>query len=240
MNPALAPYTLIALDDEPLALRLMERYVQDLPAWQLGGTFTDAAAAATFLRSHAVDLLLVDINMPDMTGLEFVRALPEVRPLVILVTAYQEHALAGFELDVVDYLVKPVAPPRFAQALDRAAERLTLLRKAQMGPTSDAPPACLYVYAEYQQVKIPIADICYIESMGDYVKIFVVNQAKPILTLHRLKALTEELAPHGLRRIHRSYLVHLAHMEARQKSRVKVAGTWLPVGETYLGHLEGW
>lgn len=229
--------TFIALDDEPLALVLIERFAREMPHWQLLATFTDAAAAADFLQHNTVDLLLTDINMPDISGLQFVRDLPQERPMVIFVTAYKEHAHEGFNLDVVDYLVKPVAPDRFHKALGKAAQLLELRRKAEASPL---PPAeeVIFVHSEYQEVRIVIKDIRYIESMGDYVKIYLQNQAKPVLTLQRLKHLSDHLYASGFRRIHRSYLINLEKVEARQKSRVQIAGVWLPVGETYTSALE--
>lgn len=225
--------TLIALDDEPLALVLIERYLRELPQWQLLATFTDAAAAADFLRNNTVDLLLIDINMPDISGLQFVRKLPDERPLVIFVTAYKEHAHEGFDLDVVDYLLKPVAPERFKRALQKAADLLDLRRRAE----AVAPPITgedfFFVFSEYQQLKITIKDILYIEGMGDYVKIFLTAQPKPVLTLERLKNLADRLEASGFRRIHRSYVVNMDKVAAMQKSRLNVAGIWLPIGETY-------
>jgi DNA-binding LytR/AlgR family response regulator len=225
--------TLIALDDEPLALVLIEKYVQQLPEWKLLATFTDAAAAGEFLCHNTVDLLLSDINMPDISGLQFVRELPDERPMVIFLTAYKEHAHEGFDLDVVDYLVKPVSPDRFKKALGKAAELLDLRRKAET--TSPAPPGedYFFVFSEYQQLKIIIKDIQYVESMGDYVKIYLSTQPKPVLTLERLKNLADRLYVSGFRRIHRSFIVNLQKVEALQKSRLLIHGVWLPVGETY-------
>lgn len=232
--------TLIALDDEPLALVLIEKHVQQLPEWKLLATFTDAATAADFLRHNTVDLLLSDINMPDISGLQFVRELPDERPMVIFVTAYKEHALEGFDLDVVDYLVKPVSPERFKKALGKAAELLDLRRKAEATPLSLPTEDFFFVYSEYQQVKISIRDILYVEGMGDYIKIYLATQPKPVLTLERLKTLSDRLHDRGFRRIHRSFLVNLEKVEAMQKSRVLVNGVWLPVGETYAEVLNEW
>jgi len=223
--------TFIALDDEPLALVLIEKFAREVPEWKLLKTFTDAAEAADFLQKNTVDLLLIDINMPDVTGLQFVEDLPEERPMVIFVTAYKEHAHEGFNLDVVDYLVKPVSPERFKKALSKAADLLDLHRKAEAA----TPPAddFFFVHSEYQQVKIMVNDILYVESMGDYVKIFLSSQPKPILTLGSLKNFQKRLHSKGFRRIHRSFLINLTKVEAMQKSRVQMAGNWLPVGETY-------
>lgn len=230
--------TLIALDDEPLALVLIERYLRDVPGCQLLGTFTNAAAAADFLRQNTVDLLLTDINMPDVTGLQFVRDLPDERPMVIFVTAYKEHAHEGFDLDVVDYLVKPVSPERFQKALHKAADLLDLRRKTEVTDKALNPPTDhFFVFSDYQQIKITVRDIQYIEGMGDYVKIHLASQPKPVITLERLKNLADRLHDSGFRRIHRSYVVNLDTVEARQKARVKVAGAWLPVGETYANEV---
>ncbi|MDX1906998.1 MAG: LytTR family DNA-binding domain-containing protein [Bacteroidia bacterium] len=223
---------LILLDDEPLALVLLRRHLADLPDWTLLGAFTDAEAAAACLREQPVDLLVTDINMPDISGLQFVRDLPEMRPLVIFVTAYREHAVTGFDLDVVDYVVKPVSQERFHKALHKAADLLRLRRRAEAaGPPPEDP--YLSVFSEYQQLRLLIRDIRYIEAMGDYVKIYLATQPRPILTLERMKHLTERLTPRGFRRIHRSWLVNLDHVTATQKSRVRVGEVWLPVGETY-------
>jgi len=228
--------TFIALDDEPLALVIIEKLAQQVPEWQLLKTFTDAAAAADFLQRNTVDLLLIDINMPDITGLEFVQNLPEEHPMVIFVTAYKEHAHEGFNLDVVDYLVKPVSPERFKKALTKAADLLDLHRKAEASntPVEDF----FFVHSEYQQIKIVVDDILYLESMGDYVQIFLADQPKPVLTLGSLKSFQKRLYPNGFRRIHRSFIVNLAKVESMQKSKVQVAGNWLPVGETHTKTLE--
>lgn len=227
--------TFIALDDEPLALVLIEKLAAQVPEVQLLATFTDAAAAADFLQKNTVDLLLSDINMPDVSGLEFVRQLPDERPLVIFLTAHKEHALEGFDLDVVDYLVKPVSPERFQKAMKKAATRLLPQEKPEPLHTQETS---FFVFSEYIQVKITIADILFIESMGDYVKIHLAGQAKPVLTLERLKNLAARLEKHGIRRIHRSFLVNLEKIEARQKSQVHIAGVWIPVGETFLGYID--
>ncbi len=226
--------TLIVLDDEPLALVLIEKLAAQLPDLHLLATFTDAAAAADFLQKNTVDLLLTDIQMPDVSGLEFVRQLPDEHPMVIFLTAHKEHAHEGFDLDVVDYLIKPISPERFQKAMKKAATRLISQKNAE--PTS-TQESSFFVFSEYVQVKITIADILYIESMGDYVKIYLAGQAKPVLTLERLKNLAARLEKQGVRRIHRSYLVNWEKIEARQKSQVCVSGIWLPVGETFLGLL---
>ncbi|HRK81138.1 MAG TPA: LytTR family DNA-binding domain-containing protein [Saprospiraceae bacterium] len=230
--------TFIALDDEPIALAIIERYARNVPDLQLVATFTDAAAAAEFLRNNTVDLLLSDINMPDVSGLQFVRDLPDERPMVIFVTAYKEHAHEGFDLNVIDYLVKPVSPERFNTAIQKAAGLLELRRKAEAAEASALPDEFFFVFSEYQQVKITISDLLYVEAMGDYVKLFLSTQPKPVLTLERMKILADRLQQHGFRRIHRSYLVNMKKVAALQKARLRVADVWLPVGETYMEGLK--
>lgn len=230
--------TFIALDDEPIALAIIERYARNVPDLQLVATFTDAAAAAEFLRNNTVDLLLSDINMPDVSGLQLVRDLPDERPMVIFVTAYKEHAHEGFDLNVIDYLVKPVSPERFNTAIQKAAGLLELRRKAEAAEASALPDEFFFVFSEYQQVKITISDLLYVEAMGDYVKLFLSTQPKPVLTLERMKILADRLQQHGFRRIHRSYLVNMKKVAALQKARLRVADVWLPVGETYMEGLK--
>ena len=228
--------TLIALDDEPLALVLIEKFTREIPDAQLLATFTDVAAAADFLKKNAVDLLLTDINMPDMSGLQFVRNLPDERPMIIFATAHKEHAHEGFDLDVVDYLVKPIALDRFKKSMQKAIDLLELRQKAENIAPITMPH--FFVYSEYQQVKIIIPDILYIESMGDYVKIHLAGMERPVLTLERLKNLTIQLEKHGFRRIHRSFLINLDKLEAKQKTQVRIAGVWLPLGEAFMDSLD--
>ena len=231
--------TFIALDDEPLALVLIDRLAREVPDWQLLQTFTDAGAAVDYLRANTVDLLITDINMPDTTGLQLVRDLGEERPLVVFLTAHKEHAHEGFDLDVVDYLIKPVRPERFRRALGKAADWLRLHRADAAPPAQSAVAADnhFFVYAEYEEIRIVTADIRYVESMGDYVKIYLAGQDRPVVTLERLKNLARQLEEKGFQRIHRSYLINLARVDAKQRSRVRLGADWLPVGETYADRL---
>ncbi|MBU6342495.1 MAG: LytTR family DNA-binding domain-containing protein, partial [Bacteroidetes bacterium] len=166
------------------------------------------------------------------SGLEFVRSLPEERPMVIFLTAYKEHAHIGFDMQVVDYLVKPVAPDRFERAIKKAY--------AQFERTMDTVPLTrldhpdhFFVFSDYVQIKIVISEIQFIESMGDYVKIHLDGKKKPVITLERLKNMAQRLHDLGFKRIHRSYLVNIAKVEAKQKSQVKVGNIWIPVGERF-------
>jgi two-component system, LytTR family, response regulator len=225
--------TFIALDDEPLALVLIEKIARETPDLTCLGTFTDAAAAADFLRNNTVDLLLTDINMPDVSGLQFVRDLPDERPMVIFCTAHKEHAHEGFDLDVVDYLVKPISQERFNKGIQKAAEWHALRQKTAETLVETPLADHFFVYSDYLQIKITIKDILYIEGMGDYVKFYLATQKKPVMTLERLKNMAARLEAHGIQRIHRSYLVNIEKVEAKQRSQLRVGEVWLPIGEVY-------
>lgn len=223
--------TAIALDDEPLALTLIQKYAAEMEGLDLLATFTNAKLAVEFLQKNQVELLISDINMPDVTGLQVAHNLGKSGPLVIFVTAHKEHAHEGFELDVVDYLVKPISPERFQTAIQKAQKRLAAERPAS--PPTPAAEEHFYVFSDYKQIKIRIKDILYIEGMGDYVKIHQAGQSKPVITLERMKKLAERLHEHGFRRIHRSFIINIDKIEERQKTKVCIAGVWLSLGETF-------
>src|ERR1700743_79882 len=174
----------IAIDDEPLALTLMRKYIADYPVLQLLHTFEDAVSAAEYLAKNKVDLLFIYINMPDITGVDLVRSLVDP-PMVIFTTAYKNYAFEGFELQAIDYLLKPIDQKRFATAVQKAVA-LHERKNTDAAPKGDES---IYVHSEYRSIKINLADIEYIESMQDYVKIYIVNQPKPVLTLMTLKSL---------------------------------------------------
>lgn len=222
---------LIAIDDEPLALSVLEKHCRLVPAVRLLGTFTNVFAAVEFMAQNPVDLLLTDINMPDVNGISLVKSLTPPLPMVIFTTAYREFALDGYELDVVDFLVKPISPERFSKALQKALELHDLRQRPAVvvSPTDDF----FFVRVEYQQVKIQIREILFVEGLKDYVKIHISGQTRPVMTMARLKNLEERLSAHRFVRIHRSFLVNLEQVSVAQKSRVKIGERWLPVGETH-------
>lgn len=224
--------TCIALDDEPIALTIIETYLRSIPELTLLKKFTDASHAFDYLTHNPVDLLISDIHMPDISGLEFVRSLPEERPMVIFLTAYKEHAHIGFDMQVVDYLVKPVAPDRFERAIKKAYALFERTMDTVPLTRLDHPDH-FFVFSDYVQIKIVISEIQFIESMGDYVKIHLDGKKKPVITLERLKNMAQRLHDLGFKRIHRSYLVNIAKVEAKQKSQVKVGNIWIPVGERF-------
>lgn len=224
----------VAIDDEPLALELLQEYISRFPQLKLLHTFDDAISAVELLRNTKIDLLFIDINMPDITGIDLVRSLEE-RPLIIFTTAHKQFAIEGFELDAVDYLLKPINIDRFTRAVNKAVEYFKY-RNTSTQDESD----CLFVHAEYRLVKIPLGDIEYIESLEDYIKIHVAN-AKPVLTLLSMKKVLEKLPPDRFQRIHRSYIVSVAKVRSIQNRKVQLAvGTELPISDSYVNFISNW
>jgi len=223
----------IAIDDEPLALALIKEYVSKTSSLELVQTFEDAIAGGEFLRRHPVDLLFIDINMPDVSGLDLVRSLKE-RPMIIFTTAHKKYAIEGFELDAIDYLLKPINYDRFIKAVNKAVEYNEYKRSKQVVEES------LFVYSEYRMLKIPIKDIEYIESLEDYIKIHISN-SKPVLTLMTLKGVLEKLPSSKFSRIHRSYIVANDKVKSIQNRKVMLASSVeLPVSESYLNFISDW
>jgi len=192
----------IAIDDEPLALEVIKKHVDDSPELNLQLTFDDAISGAEFLKTNPVDLLFIDIDMPDITGVDLVRSL-EIKPMVIFTTAYKNYAYQGFELEAIDYLLKPIDTKRFGAAVQKALD-YHKYKNLEKGKEEDES---IYVHSEYRMIKIVIKDIEFIESMQDYIKIHLVALDKPILTLMPMKAVLEKLPAALFARIHRSYAV---------------------------------
>ena len=187
--------TCIAIDDEPLALDLIKEYAGNFPELKMVQTFDDAISGAEFLRNNDVDLLFIDINMPDVTGIELVRSL-EKKPLTIFTTAYKNFAFEGFELEAIDYLLKPIDFERFKKAVNRAIEFF----QYRQGAKQEAQQS-LFVRSEYRMIKIDLSEIEYIEGLEDYIRIHL-SDKKPVLTLMTLKTVLEKLPAGEFKRIH--------------------------------------
>jgi DNA-binding LytR/AlgR family response regulator len=225
----------VAIDDEPLALELLQEYISRFPQLKLTHTFDDAISAVELLRNTKVDLLFIDINMPDITGIDLVRALDE-KPLIIFTTAHKQFAIEGFELDAVDYLLKPINFDRFTRAVNKAVEYYKY-RNTSAKEDND----CLFVHAEYRLVKIPLSHIEYIESLEDYIKIHVTN-GKPVLTLMSMKKVLEKLPADKFQRIHRSYIVAVGKVKSIQNRKVQLASSAveLPISDSYVNFISSW
>ena len=224
----------IAVDDELPALELIKNYTSRIPTLQLLHTFNDAVSAGEYLRNTQVDLLLVDINMPDINGIDLVSSLQN-KPLIIFTTAYKKFAYEGFELDAVDYLLKPIDFERFKRGINKAVEIL----ESKMLPRENDQDA-LFVRSEYKMLKIQLNEIEYIEGLEDYIRINISNN-KPVLTLMTMKAFIEKLPAGKFLRIHRSYIIPLSKVISVINKKVLLAsGKTLPVSDTYSASLNEW
>ena len=221
----------IAIDDEPLALGLVTDYISKVPFLELVASCADAFEAARALQEKEVDLMFMDIQMPGLTGLQFIQSLAR-RPMVIIITAYKKFAPEGFELDVVDYIVKPVGMDRFLKACYKAQE-LHQLRTAAGSATSSTD--FFFLNVDYSLIKVLFADIIWIEGSGDYVKIHLKSTPKPLLVRTSARTLEAELPKDRFIRIHKSYILSVDSITAVRKNSVFIGDLELPVGETYRG-----
>lgn len=216
----------LIVDDEPIAIRVLETHLAKMPDVEIAATCTNAFDALRTIRSGAVDLVFLDIEMPELTGIDLVEAL-ERPPRFVFTTAHRDYALQGFELDAVDYLLKPIGFPRLLRAL----EKYRRLRQASAseGKETDAP--VLNIRVNRRTVRVALSEIRYIESLSDYVKIHTAETTHT--SKERISDLDEQLTPHGFLRIHRSFLIAVRHVDAFTSKEVQIAGQVLPVSRTY-------
>ena len=219
----------LAIDDEPLALDLLEDNISRVPFLEMAGKLTSAIEAVSFLKENPVDLIFLDIQMPGLTGLQFIRGLVQ-KPMIILVTAYEKFALDGFNLDVIDYLVKPVSLERFIKASNKAWELYQLKNKPADNETT---PDHFFVNMEYSLHKVEFGNILWIEGLRDYIKINVKNSSKPIITRMSMKAMEDLLPASKFVRIHKSYIMSIASVTSLRKNSVFVDSREFPIGESY-------
>mgnify|MGYP003870145075 CR=1 FL=1 len=222
----------VIIEDEPLARNLMIDYVKKVPSLNLLQAFSNPLEALEALRTLPVDVLFLDIQMPEITGISLLKILTK-KPFVILTTAYSDYALQGYELDVTDYLLKPVTFERFLKAVDKVIQRSdseiapAIVQTEQQSTT----PPFVFVKDGTKLVKVKLDDILYVEGLKDYVTIHTKTQK--IVTLQRLKSLEEQLPSNKFIRIHNSYIVALAAIDVIQKNEVKVGAVSLSIGDTY-------
>jgi len=221
----------LAIDDEPLALELLEDNIRQVPYLELEGTCSNALEALKFLQEKTVDLIFLDIQMPGLTGLQFIQSLAQ-KPMIILVTAYEKFALEGFNLDVIDYLVKPVSLDRFIKACNKAWELFNLRSKKAENPSSNEAEF-LFVNVEYSLLKVEFADIQWIEGLKDYIRIYLKSSSKPVITRMSMKGIEEELPPSKFIRVHKSFIVSIAAITSVRKSSVFIGAQEIPVGDSY-------
>jgi DNA-binding LytR/AlgR family response regulator len=220
----------IAIDDEPLALQLINSYITKTPFLKLLGTFNNPLDAIEFISHNEVNLIFLDIQMPDLTGIEFTRSLHE-GPKIIFTTAYEKYALEGFKLDVVDYLLKPYNYEEFLKAAQKAKKLIELENQAL--PLIEANNKFLFLKSEYKIKRINFNDILYIEGLKDYIKVYVQNEPKPILSLNSLKTLETKLPASRYMRVHRSFIVNLEKIDTIERSRIVFGKVYIPVSDQY-------
>ena len=220
----------IAIDDEPLALKQMASYIQKTPFLELTGQFESALQAISWLQENQAELMFVDINMPDLSGMDFVKSMKHP-PRVIFTTAYSEYALEGFRVDAIDYLLKPIGYGDFLKAAEKALERIG--GKTGPAPQVEGDENFLFVKSEYKILRINLGDIKYIEGMREYVRIHIENQ-RPVMALMSMKKIEAFLPGERFMRVHRSYIVNLNKVNSIERMRILFEpDIRIPVSEQY-------
>ena len=221
----------IAIDDEPLAVKKIASYIQKIPFLELVAECRSAFEAMEILRSSKIQLLFIDINMPVINGMEFVRSLTD-KPYIVFTTAYSEYAVEGFQVEAVDYLLKPISFTSLLKAANKVKE-LVDLKSAILPEVVKSTTSHLFVKSEYKLVRIELDDIKYIESQHEYIKIHLGNSA-PVLTQLSMKAIEEQLSPNKFMRVHRSFIVQLNKISVIDRNRIVFDGkVYIPVSEQY-------
>jgi two-component system, LytTR family, response regulator len=230
----------IAVDDEPLALDLVGKFIEQTPFLSLSGKYADALNALKAIHSRKIDLIFLDIQMPDLNGIELARVLDKGagKPRIVFTTAYNQFALEGYKVDALDYLLKPFNYEEFLHAAKKALHYAELLNKPltqtlAVNEAEHADDSYLFLKVEYQLVRIPLDDIMYIEGLKDYVKVQLKSAEKPILSLNSLKALEEKLPSKRFMRVHRSFIISLDKITSMTKSSVHIGKTLITVGDQY-------
>ncbi len=227
--------TCLIVDDEPLARQLLEQYVKKIPQLELIQSCGNPVDAIEILRNHQVDILFLDIQMPEITGISLLKILQK-KPYIVLTTAYSEYALEGYELDVTDYLLKPITFERFLKAVEKVQRLATPIETPadiiqETATPIETTPAYIFVKDGTKLVKIKINEIMYVEGLKDYVSIHTPTQK--IVSLQRMKFLEEQLPETQFVRIHNSYIVALNWIDAILKEKVQIGNAFLPVSDTY-------
>ena len=221
----------VIVDDEPMALNLVESYVEKTPFLEIKQKCSSAIEALEYIKEHPVDLLFLDIQMPDLTGIEFSKMLPKDMR-VIFTTAFDHYALEGFKVEALDYLLKPFDYAEFLAAANKAATWFELVKGKKQPVVSEAKEF-LFVKSEYKQLRIKLSDVLYFEGLKDYIKIWLKDNPKPILTLMSLKSLQEELPETQFLRVHRSFIVSLKNIEVIERSQIIINNQRITVSEQY-------
>ncbi|WP_031529791.1 LytR/AlgR family response regulator transcription factor [Dyadobacter crusticola] len=226
----------IAVDDEPLALGLVCAFIEKTPFLSLTGKYSSAVEALQVIHNQQIDVIFLDIQMPDLTGIELARVIEKAggrAPRIIFTTAFNQYALDGFRVDALDYLLKPFNYEEFLRAASKAQAYAELLQKASSAGSVENKDEYLFLKVEYQLVRISYDDIMYTEGLKDYVKVHLKSDPKPILSLTSLKALEEKLPASKFMRVHRSFIVNLDKISAVTKNTIQIGAITIPVSDQY-------
>ncbi|KQS23776.1 LytTR family DNA-binding domain-containing protein [Dyadobacter sp. Leaf189] len=226
----------IAVDDEPLALGLVCAFIEKTPFLSLAGRYSSAVEALQVIHNQQIDLIFLDIQMPDLTGIELARVIEKAggrAPRIIFTTAFNQYALDGFRVDALDYLLKPFNYEEFLRAASKAQAYADLLQKASSAGSVENKDEYLFLKVEYQLVRISYDDIMYTEGLKDYVKVHLKSDPKPVLSLTSLKALEEKLPASKFMRVHRSFIVNLDKISAVTKNTIQIGSITIPVSDQY-------
>ena len=220
----------VIIDDEPLAAELLLSYAKRISYLNVKGTFNSAIAAMRELREHPVDLIFLDIQMPELSGLEFARILPP-QTRIIFTTAFNQYAIDGYKVNAMDYLLKPISYDDFLQACNKALEYFT----SQQIHTSNKEKTdrFIFVKSEYKLVRINLDDVLYIEGVKDYVKIYFDNGDKPVMSLMNMKRIEESLPSPEFMRTHRSYIVNMMKVKVIDRLRIVFDKVYIPISDSY-------
>jgi len=225
----------LAIDDEPLALKQLSSYIENTPFLENVALCQSAFEAMEYLSRNEVELMFVDINMPDINGMDFVKSLTN-RPQVIFTTAYSEYAMEGFQVDAIDYILKPISYSVFLKSVTKAKTWFELNQKQP--ETIQASQECLFVKSEYKLIKILLQDIKYIESANEYIQIHLDNDP-PVTTLIRLKSMEEQLPKDKFMRVHRSFIINLDKVKVIDRNRIVFdQKVFIPIGEQYKDNFQ--
>lgn len=227
--------TVVIIDDEPLAIEVIESYLAQVDGMELLASCTNPLDAINVLHKKQVDLIFLDIEMPNLNGLDLVRNIENL-PQIIITTAYSQYALEGFELNVTDYLIKPVPFHRFLKAVARAKNLHELEKGSRRGAIqqSDASqPDFIFIKAEYDKTRVNLNELAYIEGLKDYLKFHLRPSGKPLLTLSSFKEILEKLPSSKFFRVHRSYIVNIDFITGIQKTKILIGDVRVPIGEKY-------
>ena len=222
------------VDDEPLAVKLLESFVAKTPQLKLLGSFTDSVEAINAIKEQQPDLLFLDIQMPQLNGLELSRMVPE-NTRIVFTTAFDQYAVDGFRANALDYLLKPISYADFMEACNKALQWFQLVQQNEQQPAvkAEEEPTSIFVKSEYKLLQINLDDIRYIEGLKDYVKIYTEQSPHPILSLMNMKAIEQMLPASRFIRVHRSFIVQKSKIREIERNRIVFGDVYIPIGDSY-------